>query len=192
LERKVEIGGGTGVVSLDEPVLRYRDNPILTADQVNTVWTEPHRRVVTVHNAGVAVVGPDTVMLFRSHLRSGVSVIGLARSRDGLTGWRVDPQPFLRPARPHDRIRPGLNPADIAEMESGGVEDPRINPIDANFAITYSAYAAQAHNRVRVDATWSAHASRSARAIKSANGDDFPEAVWDNEGGGAAPASALN
>ena len=41
-------------------------------------------------------------------------------------------------------------------------------------------------------ATWSAHASRSARAIKSANGDDFPEAVWDNEGGGAAPASALN
>jgi len=150
LERSVEVGGGTGMVSLGEPVLRYGDNPILTADQVNAVWTEPHRRVVTVHNAGVAVVGADTVMLFRSHLRSGVSVIGLARSRDGLTGWRVDPQPFLRPARPLDRMRAGLAPADIVDMESGGVEDPRINPVDADFAITYSAYAAHEHNRVRV------------------------------------------
>jgi hypothetical protein len=41
-------------------------------------------------------------------------------------------------------------------------------------------------------ATQSAHASRSARAIKSANGVGFPEAVWDNEGGGSAPASAFN
>ena len=40
-------------------------------------------------------------------------------------------------------------------------------------------------------ATRSARASRSARAIESANGVGFAEAVWDNEGGGAAPASAL-
>jgi hypothetical protein len=36
-------------------------------------------------------------------------------------------------------------------------------------------------------ATQSAHASRSARAIKPANQAGFPEEVWDNEGGGAAP-----
>ena len=99
IRREAELGGITHTVSLNEPVVRYPGNPILTARQVNAVWTEPHRQVVTVHNAGVAVVGDETVMLFRSHLRSGVSVIGLARSRDGLTGWRVDPEPFLRPAR---------------------------------------------------------------------------------------------
>jgi hypothetical protein len=49
--------GRTRVVSLNEPVLRYQDNPILTTHQVNDVWTEPHLRVVTVHNAGVALVG---------------------------------------------------------------------------------------------------------------------------------------
>src|SRR6185503_13375601 len=138
VEREVDVGGAARTVSLGEPVIRFPGNPILVPEQVNAVWTQPHRRVVTVHNAGVAVVGADTVMLFRSHLRSGVSVIGLARSRDGLTGWRVDPQPFLRPARPLDRMRAGLAPADIVDMESGGVEDPRINPVDADFAITYS------------------------------------------------------
>ena len=39
---------------------------------------------------GAVVVGDETVMLFRSHLRSGISVIGIARSSDGLTGWRVE------------------------------------------------------------------------------------------------------
>ena len=139
-ERSVDVASAARTVSLDHPVIRYDGNPILNADLVNAVWTEPHRRVVTVHNAGVAVVGPETVMLFRSHLRSGISVIGLARSRDGLTDWRIEPEPFLRPA------------ADgaFAEMEAGGVEDPRINPIDGAYAITYSAYAAHRRNQVRV------------------------------------------
>ena len=150
LNREVTLGGTVRTVSLTEPVARYPHNPILTARQVNAVWTQPHRQVVTVHNAGVAVVGGETVMLFRSHLRSGISVIGLARSRDGITDWRVDPEPFLLPARPDDRMAPGLDPADLVEIEAGGVEDPRINPIDGTFAITYSGYAAQARNRVRV------------------------------------------
>jgi predicted GH43/DUF377 family glycosyl hydrolase len=150
LKRAVDVGGAIRTVSLTEPVARYPHNPILIARQVNEVWTEPHRQVVTVHNAGVAVVKDETVMLFRSHLRSGISVIGLARSRDGFTDWRVDPAPFLTPARPDDRMIPGLNPADVIEMEAAGVEDPRINPVDDTFAITYSCYAAQARNQVRV------------------------------------------
>lgn len=136
--------------SLDEPLVRHPGNPILTSHQVNEVWRDPHLRVLTVHNAGVARVGDETVMLFRSHLRSGISVIGLARSRDGLTDWRIDPHPVLKPATPGDRYGPGVDPAEIVRIESGGVEDPRINPVDGTFAITYSGYDSTVKNRVRV------------------------------------------
>jgi predicted GH43/DUF377 family glycosyl hydrolase len=95
-------------------------------------------------------VGGETVLLFRSHLRCGVSVLGVARSGDGIGGWRVDQRPFLVPAAPGDRYADGLDPAVMVEMESGGVEDARINPVDGTFAITYSAYHARVKNRVRV------------------------------------------
>jgi predicted GH43/DUF377 family glycosyl hydrolase len=38
----------------------------------------------------------------------------------------------------------------MIEMESGGVEDARINPVDGTLAITYSAYHALVKDRVRV------------------------------------------
>ncbi len=151
MERIVEFGNGrSGVVSLNEPALRYDGNPILTAHHVNDAWTEPHLQVVTVHNGGVAVIDSETVMLFRSHLRCGISVLGLARSDNGITDWRVDPHPFLKPATADDPLAPGPDRAEIIEMEAGGVEDARINPIDGTYAITYSAYAAEIPNRVRV------------------------------------------
>src|SRR5471030_2867755 len=104
MERQIDLGeGARGTVSLSEPVLRYGGNPILTSHQVNHAWKVPHLQVVTVHNAGAAVVGTQTVLLFRSHLRRGLSVLGLARSDDGVTGWAVDPRPALVPARPGDR-----------------------------------------------------------------------------------------
>ncbi len=125
MERKVELGHGrSGVVSLNEPMLRYPDNPVLTAWHVNEVWTEPHRQVVTVHNAGVAVVGDETVMVFRSHLRSGVSVIGVARSADGMTDWRVAPAPLLKPATPEDAFASGIDESAILRIESGGSRTP--------------------------------------------------------------------
>ena len=151
LQHAVEFGDGHGgLVSLSEPLLRYPGNPILTSHQVNAAWPEPGRQVVTVHNAGAAQVGTETLLLFRSHLRSGVSVIGLARSADGVTGWRVAPEPALRPATAGDPYAPGVVAADVVEMESGGVEDPRINPVDGTFAVTYSAYHARVKDRVRV------------------------------------------
>jgi predicted GH43/DUF377 family glycosyl hydrolase len=151
VEQKVTFGdGGTAVVSLHEPVVRHPDNPILTARQVNEVWTEPHRQVKTVHNAGTAVVGDGTVMLFRSHLRSGISVIGLARSTDGIGGWRVHREPVLLPAMPGDLYAPGIDPMAVEEIEAGGVEDPRINVVEGGYAVTYSAYHAEVPNRVRV------------------------------------------
>jgi predicted GH43/DUF377 family glycosyl hydrolase len=151
MRRAVDFGDGTGGdVSLAEPLLRYPGNPILTARDVNAVWQEPHLRVVTVHNAGTATVPGGVVMLFRSHLRSGVSVIGLARSANGVTDWALHPRPVLVPAGRGDRYAPGVAADEMVDIESGGVEDPRINPVDGTFAITYSAYHARVRNRVRV------------------------------------------
>ena len=150
MERTVDVGTGPHVVSLHEPVVRHPANPVLTARDVNMVWRDPGLQVVTVHNAGAAVVEGETVLLFRSHLRCGISVVGVARSRDGIGGWTVDDRPFLVPAAASDRYADGVGPAAIIEMESGGVEDARVNPVDGTFAITYSAYHAQVRNRVRV------------------------------------------
>ncbi len=68
-------------------------------------------------------------MLFRSHLRSGRSIIGLAESEDGFK-FSVAEKPFMLPATQ------GM----FAEYEAYGVEDPRICCIDGEYLITYSAY----------------------------------------------------
>jgi predicted GH43/DUF377 family glycosyl hydrolase len=151
MERTIDLGeAARGTVSLEHPVLRYAANPILTPTDVNRVWRDPALQVVTVHNAGAAVVDGEPVLLFRSHLRCGMSVLGVARSQDGLTGWRVDPRPALVPATPGDWFGPGVDVESVVDMESGGVEDARLNPIDGTIAVTYSAYHAEVRNRVRV------------------------------------------
>lgn len=54
-EAKVELNGWTGTVSIDEPVLRYPGNPILTCHDVNQAWGgDSHFNTYTVHNAGMA------------------------------------------------------------------------------------------------------------------------------------------
>lgn len=103
-------------------ITRYQHNPILTRKDV------PYP-VATVHNAGVTKFGDEYIMLFRSHKMNGRSILGLARSRDGLH-WKVDPEPFLVPARE----------GDFAQYEEYGVEDPRITYLDGEYLITYSAY----------------------------------------------------
>ena len=90
-----------------EVVRRYRGNPILTRDAI------PYP-VETVHNAAVVKRGDEYVMLFRSHLRTGRSIIGLARSADGFH-FTADTEPFLRPA----------TEGPFAAYEEFGVEDPR-------------------------------------------------------------------
>lgn len=97
-------------------------NPILSRDDV------PYQ-VETVHNAGVARYDGRIVMLFRSHLRSGRSIIGKAVSEDGFR-FTVDPEPFMRPSEQDG----------FFEYEAYGVEDPRICCIDGEYLITYSAY----------------------------------------------------
>ncbi len=151
IEREVSFGNGEkAVVSLNNPVARFPGNPILTAADVNKVWTRPEHQVVTVHNAGIVRLQNETLMLFRSHLRCGISVLGIARSNDGIGDWRVDDSPALKPAGKEDTFNSRRDTRDLILNESGGLEDPRIMHIDGLYGITYSAYNAFEKNRVRV------------------------------------------
>lgn len=137
-------------VSLNSPVHRYPKNPILTKNEVNKVWTDPRHQVITVHNAGITDFEGETVMLFRSHLRNGISVIGLAKSRNGITDWKISEKPLLVPCNKNDVFAKGTNIDELIENEAGGAEDPRISKIDDTYFITYSAYHGLEKDRVRV------------------------------------------
>ena len=103
-------------------VTRYKDNPILTKHDV------PYA-VETVHNAGATKFEGRYILLFRSHLQNGRSIIGIARSDDGYK-FHVDSTPFMVPSTE------GV----FSRFEEYGVEDPRICSMDGVFYITYSAY----------------------------------------------------
>jgi predicted GH43/DUF377 family glycosyl hydrolase len=103
-------------------VKRYEGNPILTKHDV------PYP-VETVHNAGATRHGGRYVLLFRSHLHNGRSIIGIAWSEDGYE-FHVEPEPFMTPS----------TQGAFAEYEEFGVEDPRICSMGGEHYITYSAY----------------------------------------------------
>ena len=103
-------------------VTRYKNNPILTKDDV------PYT-VATVHNAGIVKHNGKYIMLFRSHLHNGRSIIGIAESEDGYN-FKVGAEPFLTPSS--DTV--------FGEYEEYGVEDVRVSQIDDEFLLTYSAY----------------------------------------------------
>ncbi len=107
-----------------EFVKRYEGNPILTKDDVGYP-------VETVHNAGVAKFDGRYIMLFRSHLATGRSIIGIAESDDGFN-FKVRPEPFMVP---------GKEPV-FAKYEEFGIEDARITALEGAYYITYSAYSA--------------------------------------------------
>ena len=103
-------------------ITRYKNNPILTRKDV------PYP-VATVHNAGIVKHNDRYIMLFRSHLQNGRSIIGRADSVDGFS-FTVHPEPFLVPS----------TESVFAEYEAFGVEDLRICPVEGEYLLTYSAY----------------------------------------------------
>ena len=103
-------------------IKRSNENPILTRRDV------PYP-VATVHNAGIVKHNDRYIMLFRSHLLNGRSIIGRADSEDGFS-FTVHPKPFLIPST--DNV--------FAEYEAFGVEDLRICPVEGEYLLTYSAY----------------------------------------------------
>ena len=103
-------------------IKRYENNPILTKDDI------PYP-VQTVHNAGVTKFDGRYIMLFRSHLDTGRSIIGLAESEDGFN-FKPRPEPFMVPSK---------EPL-FAEYEQFAVEDPRITHMEDAYYITYSCH----------------------------------------------------
>ncbi len=105
-------------------VLRRADaNPILTVAEV------PYP-ANSVFNPGAARVGDETILLLRIEDLRGISHLHAARSGDGVSGWRFDPQPLLR------------SEVDRYPEEIWGCEDPRLTwlPEREEWAIAYTAY----------------------------------------------------
>ena len=102
---------------------RRAENPILTARD----WPYPAN---TVFNAGACQVRDETVLLVRVEDRRGHSHLTVARSKDGVSNWRIDSQASFAP-----------DPANHAE-EEWGVEDPRVTWVEdrGHWVIAYTAY----------------------------------------------------
>ncbi len=100
---------------------RHDGNPILTPE----AWPDT---VNAVFNPG-ATIGPDgeTVLLVRVEDRSGLSHLTVARSLDGLSDWKIDPQPVIEPERERYHHR-------------WGAEDPRITAMGDEYFIAYTAF----------------------------------------------------
>jgi predicted GH43/DUF377 family glycosyl hydrolase len=102
---------------------RYERNPIITVRDV------PYP-ANTVFNAGATTLADETLLLMRVEDRRGISHLTVACSRDGVTDWRIDPQPSLLP-----------DPERYPE-ELWGIEDARVVRLEdrGEWAITYTAY----------------------------------------------------
>lgn len=82
-----------------------------------------------VLNPGVAEVDGEVVLLLRIENRRGLSQIRIARSRNGVDGWRYADAPLLAPRLPE------------YPFEEWGCEDPRVTQISPQeWIIAYTAY----------------------------------------------------
>jgi predicted GH43/DUF377 family glycosyl hydrolase len=101
---------------------RHAGNPILTAED----WPYP---VNAVFNPAAAAIDGTTVLLARVEDRRGISHLAVARSANGMDGWRVDAAPLLAPD-------------EAVASEQWGFEDPRTVWVDEldRWAITCTAY----------------------------------------------------
>jgi predicted GH43/DUF377 family glycosyl hydrolase len=79
-------------VNNGELFVRHPANPILTAAD----WPYP---ASAVFNPAAAQLNGTTVILARVEDLTGISHLTVARSRNGLDGWSVEPEPLLAPAR---------------------------------------------------------------------------------------------
>lgn len=102
---------------------RYSHNPILSVND----W--PYK-ANSVFNAAAAEVDDEILLLARVEDFRGISHLTVARSRDGISDWRIDTAPTLMPEQ------------DKHPEEIWGIEDPRITWIEEldKWAICYTAY----------------------------------------------------
>ncbi|MEE8141977.1 MAG: glycosidase, partial [Planctomycetota bacterium] len=105
-------------------LVRHHENPLLSGSD----W--PYF-VNTVFNAGAArLPSGETVLLCRVEDCSGISHLSVARSPNGLTGWKIDAEPTL------------LSDPEAYPEEQWGIEDPRVvwMPELQKFGVTYTCY----------------------------------------------------
>ena len=102
---------------------RFEGNPILKPE----IW--PYH-VNSVFNPGAVRYNNETALLNRVEGCDGFSHLTLARSKDGMHDWKIDPEPTLYP-------EPDLFPEEL-----WGVEDPRIVYLKEikSYAVLYTAY----------------------------------------------------
>jgi len=102
---------------------RYSGNPILTVED----WPYPAN---SVFNCAATTVNGETVLRARVEDLRGLSHLTVARSRDGISNWKIDLKPTFMP-----------DPENYPE-ELWGIEDPRITFIDElhQYLIAYTAY----------------------------------------------------
>lgn len=109
-----------------EPIFdRAKENPIITVNDLPIPAS-------AVYNPGATEQNGDVVLLLRVEDREGRSAIHVARSENGVTDWRIDSEPILRPGQEQWRY------------EKWGCEDARVAylPDERHWYITYTAYSA--------------------------------------------------
>jgi predicted GH43/DUF377 family glycosyl hydrolase len=104
---------------------RCDQNPIITPDHLPF-------EAAGVLNPGATEQDGYVVLLLRVEDRAGNSDIYVARSKDGIENWDIDPDPLLRHGIPRWRY------------ETWGCEDARVTYLEAEkrWYITYTAYSA--------------------------------------------------
>ncbi len=116
---------GVSAARRDRVLLRrHPSNPILSAAD----WPYPAH---VVFNPGATRLRDGTTLLLcRVEDRTGHSHLCAARSRNGIDGWVIDPEPTL-----------SANPEQFPE-ETWGIEDPRITWVEelGRYVIAYTAY----------------------------------------------------
>src|ERR1700741_344526 len=102
--------------------VRHEKNPIITAADIPYGGN-------SVFNAGAAMVDGETLLLLRVEDRRGLSHLTVARSKDGVSDWRIDAVPTFPP-----------DAANHPE-EKWGIEDPRITYLEEQkrWLIAYTA-----------------------------------------------------
>jgi len=102
--------------------VRRPRRPLLTSDDLPV-------EANAVFNPGVAEVDGQVVLLLRIEDRQGISHIHVARSKNGVDGWRIERRPLLE--------------ADLPDhpFEEWGCEDARVTQIGPHqWVIAYTAY----------------------------------------------------
>ena len=89
-----------------ELFVKNENNPILSSAD----WPYP---IEHVFNPAAVKHNGETILLVRAEDRRSFSHLTVARSRDGITNWQIDPKPTLEASLEHNEFKKGL-------------EDPRV------------------------------------------------------------------